>query len=58
MFSMMCIDLLLYFSFLYIFRIRKSNVSYKSLSHLPNESEVKELKLFVGELTPVHIESF
>lgn len=31
------------------FRVRKSNVSYKSLSHLPNEAEVRELKLFVGK---------
>ena len=29
--------------------MRKSNVSYKSISHLPNEEEIKELKLFVGE---------
>lgn len=30
-------------------KIRKSNVSYKSVSHLPSESEVRELKLFVDK---------
>lgn len=29
-------------------KIRKSTVSYKSLSHMPREPEVKELKLYVG----------
>ncbi|KAK1121312.1 splicing associated factor Dre4 [Melipona bicolor] len=30
-------------------KIRKSTVSYKSLSHVPREPEVKELKLFVDK---------
>ncbi|KZC04875.1 FACT complex subunit spt16 [Dufourea novaeangliae] len=30
-------------------KIRKSTVSYKSLSHMPRESEVKELKLYVDK---------
>jgi len=30
-------------------KMRKSNVSYKSISYLPNEPEVKELKLFVDK---------
>ncbi|KAL0117373.1 hypothetical protein PUN28_010305 [Cardiocondyla obscurior] len=30
-------------------KIRKSTVSYKSLSHMPREPEVKELKLFVDK---------
>ncbi|XP_052232881.1 FACT complex subunit SPT16-like isoform X1 [Dreissena polymorpha] len=30
-------------------KLRKSNVSYKSISHLPNETEVRELKLFVDK---------
>lgn len=30
-------------------KIRKSTVSYKSLSSMPHDSEVKELKLFVGK---------
>lgn len=30
-------------------KIRKSTVSYKSVNQMPRESEVKELKLFVGE---------
>ncbi|WAR12969.1 SPT16-like protein [Mya arenaria] len=50
-------------------KMRKSNISYKTLSHLPSESEVKELKLFVdkkyetiilpifGLPTPFHISS-
>jgi nucleosome binding factor SPN SPT16 subunit len=29
-------------------KIRKSTVSYKSVNQMPRESEVKELKLFVG----------
>ncbi|KOX81395.1 FACT complex subunit spt16 [Melipona quadrifasciata] len=31
-------------------KIRKSTVSYKSLSHVPREPEVKELKLFVEHI--------
>lgn len=31
-------------------KTRKNMVSYKSVSQMPRESEVKELKLFVGEL--------
>lgn len=31
-------------------KIRKSTISYKSLSSMPHDPEVKELKLFVGEL--------
>lgn len=30
-------------------KVRKSTVSYKSVNQMPRESEVKELKLFVGE---------
>ncbi|XP_034945404.1 FACT complex subunit spt16 isoform X1 [Chelonus insularis] len=30
-------------------KIRKSTVSYKSLNHMPRESEVKELKLYVDK---------
>ncbi|XP_066591471.1 FACT complex subunit spt16 isoform X2 [Prorops nasuta] len=30
-------------------KIRKSTVSYKSLSHMPREAEVKELKLYVDK---------
>lgn len=30
-------------------KIRKSTISYKSLSHMPREPEVKELKLYVGK---------
>ncbi|XP_076649474.1 SPT16 homolog, facilitates chromatin remodeling subunit dre4 isoform X1 [Halictus rubicundus] len=30
-------------------KIRKSTVSYKSLSHMPRETEVKELKLYVDK---------
>lgn len=29
-------------------KVRKSTVSYKSVSHMPREPEVSELKLFVG----------
>lgn len=48
-------------------KIRKSNVSYKSVSHLPHESEVRDLQLYVdrkyetvilpvfGVPTPFHI---
>lgn len=32
-------------------KVRKSTVSYKSLSHMPREAEVKELKLYVGEIS-------
>lgn len=31
-------------------KVRKSNISYKSRSLLPNEPDVKELKIFVGKL--------
>lgn len=31
-------------------KVRKSTVSYKSANQMPRESEVKELKLFVGKL--------
>lgn len=31
-------------------KLRKSTVSYKSVSQMPRENEVKELKLYVGEL--------
>ena len=37
------------------FRVRKSNISYKTISHLPNEAEVRELKLFVGKYVLDHI---
>lgn len=30
-------------------KARKSTVSYKNRSQMPNESEVKELKIYVGE---------
>lgn len=30
-------------------KIRKSTVSYKSVSQMPRENEVKELKLYVGQ---------
>lgn len=30
-------------------KMRKSNVSYKTISHMPNEPEVKELKLYVDK---------
>ncbi|XP_045194199.1 FACT complex subunit SPT16-like [Mercenaria mercenaria] len=30
-------------------KMRKSNVSYKTISHLPSESEIRELKLFVDK---------
>lgn len=30
-------------------KIRKSTVSYKSISQMPRENEVKELKLYVGK---------
>lgn len=30
-------------------KIRKSTVSYKSVSQMPRENEVKELKLYVGK---------
>lgn len=30
-------------------KIRKSNVSYKNADQIPNESEIKELKIFVGK---------
>ena len=30
-------------------RIRKSNVSYRNMSHMPQESEVRELKIYVGK---------
>lgn len=29
-------------------KIRKSNVSYKSRSQMPNEAEVRDLKIYVG----------
>jgi nucleosome binding factor SPN SPT16 subunit len=29
-------------------KIRKSNVSYKNADQIPNEPEIKELKIFVG----------
>ena len=38
-----------------LFRVRKSNISYKTISHLPNEAEVRELKLFVGKYLLDHI---
>ena len=30
-------------------KVRKSNVSYKNIDQIPNETEIKELKIFVGE---------
>ncbi|PVD20893.1 hypothetical protein C0Q70_19056 [Pomacea canaliculata] len=35
-------------------KVRKSNISYKSYNHFPQESEVKDLKLYVAP-TPFHI---
>lgn len=31
-------------------KIRKSNVSYKNRNQMPQEREVKDLKIFVGKL--------
>lgn len=31
-------------------KIRKSNVSYKNRNQMPQEKEVKDLKIYVGEL--------
>lgn len=38
-----------FISTLSYFRVRKSNVSYKSVGQLPKEPELKELKLYVGK---------
>lgn len=38
-------------------KIRKSTVSYKSVSQMPRENEVKELKLYVGELCRSNVSS-
>lgn len=31
-------------------KLRKSTVSYKGVSQMPRENEVKELKLYVGKI--------
>ena len=43
--------------FTHILRAKKSNVSYKSGNHFPDEAECRNLKLFVGEniLVSYHI---
>lgn len=39
-------------------KIRKSTVSYKSVSQMPRENEVKDLKLYVGKCNVCHIIAF